>query len=131
MEAIKTRAETIEAYDQMLDEGNKAGRAVIEGGIAALIGQTREFERAIAVLDIQAVRIEGSESLDDPAKALGKKNDAENAMKLGQLPGLCAGLVIVSLVFWANASPVGGSSREMTLEQGEDHPGGSHIPGCQ
>ena len=73
MAAIKTRAETIEAYDQMLDDGNKAGRTVIESGIAALIRQTREFERAIAVLDIQAVRIEGSDSLDDPAKALGKK----------------------------------------------------------
>ncbi|WP_284178521.1 imelysin family protein [Rhabdaerophilum sp. SD176] len=73
MTALKTRAETVEAYDQMLDDGNKAGRAVIEAGIQALIGQTREFERAIAALDVNAARIEGSDSLDDPSRALSKK----------------------------------------------------------
>jgi putative iron-regulated protein len=73
MTALKTRAETVEAYDQMLDDGNKAGRAVIEAGIQALIRQTREFERAIAALDLNGARIEGSDSLDDPSKALSKK----------------------------------------------------------
>lgn len=45
-------------------------------------------------------------------------------MRFGQLSSLCAGLVIVSLVFWANAAPVGGTTRALTLEPGEDHPGG-------
>jgi putative iron-regulated protein len=71
--AIKTRAETVEAYDQMIGDGNTEGAAVVEAAIAALIAQTREFERAIAVLDVRAVRIEGSDSLDDPAAALDKK----------------------------------------------------------
>ena len=71
--ALKTRAETVEAYDQMLGDGNKEGAAVVEAVIGALIAQTREFERAIAALDVKAVRIEGSDSLDNPAAALEKK----------------------------------------------------------
>jgi putative iron-regulated protein len=71
--ALKKRAETVEAYDQMLGDGNKEGAAVVEAVIGALIAQTREFERAVAVLDVKAVRIEGSKSLDDPAAALEKK----------------------------------------------------------
>ncbi len=73
MAAIKSRAETKEAYDQMLAEGNKEGNAMIEAGIEALIAHTKELERAIAVLELKAVKIEGSDSLDDPAKALSKK----------------------------------------------------------
>ena len=71
--ALKARAETVEAYDQMLGDGNKEGAAVVEAVIGALIAQTREFERAIAALDVKAVRIEGSDSLDNPAAALEKK----------------------------------------------------------
>jgi len=70
---LKTRAETVEAYDQMLGDGNKEGAVVVEAVIGALIAQTREFERAIVVLDVKAVHIEGSKSLDDPAAALEKR----------------------------------------------------------
>ncbi len=74
MTALKTRAETKEAYDQMLGEGNKEGNAVIEAAIAALIAQTKEFERAVGVLELKAIEFEGSDSLDAPDKALsGKK----------------------------------------------------------
>jgi putative iron-regulated protein len=73
MAALKERAETKEAYDQMIGEGNAEGNAVVEAAIGALVAQTREFERAIAVLELQAVNIEGSDSLDDPAKALSQK----------------------------------------------------------
>lgn len=67
------RAESKEAYDQMIGEGNVEGNAVVEAGIAALIAQTKELERAIAVLGLQAIAFEGSDSLDDPAKALSNK----------------------------------------------------------
>ena len=74
MTALKVRAETIEAYDQMIGEGNKEGNAVVEFVIEALIAQTREFERAIAALELKSIEFEGSNSLDDPDKALrGKK----------------------------------------------------------
>jgi len=73
MGALKARAEAGEAYDQMIGDGNKEGNAVVEAAIAALIAQTKEFERAIAVLDLKTVKIEGSDSLDDPTKAMSKK----------------------------------------------------------
>jgi len=64
--AMKTRAETIEAYDQMIGEANDEGNAVVEAALQALIGQTREFQRAIAALDLKAIQFEGSDSLDNP-----------------------------------------------------------------
>lgn len=74
MTALKVRAETIEAYDQMIGEGNKDGNATVEAAIEALITQTREFERAVAVLELKAIEFEGSDSLDNPDKARrGKK----------------------------------------------------------
>jgi putative iron-regulated protein len=73
MRALKQRAETKEAYDQMIDDNNPEGNAVVEAAIGALIAQAKEFERAIAVLELQAIAFEGSDSLDDPAKALAKK----------------------------------------------------------
>ncbi len=74
MTALKVRAETVEAYDQMIGEGNKDGNAIVESVIEALIAQTREFERAIAVLELKAIEFEGSDSLDNPDKARrGKK----------------------------------------------------------
>lgn len=68
MEAIVKRAETVEAYDQMIGEGNDAGNAIIEEAIAGLIAQTREIERAVAALDLKGVQFEGSDSLDSPGK---------------------------------------------------------------
>lgn len=68
MEAIVKRAETVEAYDQMIGEGNDEGNAVVEEAIAALIAQTREIERAVAALDLKGVQFEGSDSLDAPGK---------------------------------------------------------------
>ena len=66
MAAMKTRAESVEAYDQMLGEGNAAGNAVVQAAIDGLVSQTRPIERAIAALDLGEVELEGSDSLDDP-----------------------------------------------------------------
>ncbi|MGE3709644.1 MAG: imelysin family protein [Hyphomicrobiaceae bacterium] len=71
--AMKVRAETKEAYDQMIGENNPEGNAVVEAVIGALIAQTKEFERAIAVLELRSINFEGSDSLDDPGKALSKR----------------------------------------------------------
>jgi putative iron-regulated protein len=74
MTTLKARAETVEAYDQMIGEGNKDGNALVESVIAALIAQAKEFERAVAVLELKVIEFEGSDSLDNPVKALsGKK----------------------------------------------------------
>ncbi len=70
---IVKRAETTEAYDQMIGEGNAKGNAVVEKAIEALIAQAKELERAIAVLGLQNVAFEKSNSLDAPEKVGRKK----------------------------------------------------------
>ena len=67
MAAMKARAESIEAYDQMIGEGNVAGNAVVQAAIDALIDQTRSIERAVAALGLGSIELEGSDSLDDPS----------------------------------------------------------------
>ncbi|WP_369412828.1 imelysin family protein [Neoroseomonas alba] len=65
-QAIKTRAETVEAYDQMIGEGNSEGNALVQAAIDKLLEQTRTVERIMAALRLRAA-FEGSESLDNPA----------------------------------------------------------------
>lgn len=57
---------SIEAYDQMIGEGNADGNAVVQAAIDALIDQTRSIERVVAKLELANVAIEGSDSLDNP-----------------------------------------------------------------
>ena len=64
--ALKQRGETVEAYDQMIGEGNGEGNTVVQAAVDALVAQTRSLERAIAALDLSGATIEGSDSLDNP-----------------------------------------------------------------
>ncbi len=64
--ALKTRGDESEAYDQMIGEGNDAGNAVVQAAIDALVDQTRSIERAVVALDLEALEVEGSDSLDNP-----------------------------------------------------------------
>lgn len=66
MEAMAERAETVEAYDQMIAVGNDEGNAAVQAAIDGLITQTRSIERAIAALDLDDIELEGSDSLDSP-----------------------------------------------------------------
>ncbi len=66
MQAIKARAEGGEAYDQMIGEGNAEGNAVVQAAIDGLIAQTRGIERAVALLKLDGVTIEDSDSLSNP-----------------------------------------------------------------
>ncbi len=68
---LKTRGETTEAYDQMIGEGNDEGNAVVQAAIDALVDQTRSIERAVAALDLEALEVEGSDSLDNPDAIFG------------------------------------------------------------
>jgi putative iron-regulated protein len=72
MTELKKRAETIEAYDQMIGEDNAEGNAVVQSVIDALAAQARTFEEAIALLKIDGVAILGSDSLDAPEKVTGE-----------------------------------------------------------
>lgn len=67
MAIMKARAESIEAYDQMIAEGNDVGNAVVQAAIDGLVAQTRPIERAVAALELGAIEIEGSDSLDSPS----------------------------------------------------------------
>ncbi|MCR9134817.1 MAG: peptidase [Alphaproteobacteria bacterium] len=66
MRDMAKHAETVEAYDQMIGEGNTRGNAVVQAAIDALIDQTRSIERAIATLQLGTGELEGSDSLDNP-----------------------------------------------------------------
>jgi putative iron-regulated protein len=66
MGAMKTRGETVEAYDQMIGEGNAEGNAVVQAAIDALVAQTPVIERIVAAHGLGAIAIEGSASLDNP-----------------------------------------------------------------
>ncbi|MBX3577485.1 MAG: peptidase [Rhizobiaceae bacterium] len=68
MEAIQARAVAGEAYDQQIGEGNAEGNATVQAAIDALVDQTRSIERVVAVLGLDGVAFEGSDSLDAPAK---------------------------------------------------------------
>ncbi|WP_454748685.1 imelysin family protein [Ciceribacter selenitireducens] len=66
MYAMAKRAETVEAYDQMIGEGNAEGNATVQAAIDGLIDQTKTIERVIASLDLGTIELEGSDSLDNP-----------------------------------------------------------------
>jgi putative iron-regulated protein len=66
MQVMADRAETVEAYDQQIGEGNAEGNAVVQAAIDGLIAQTRGIERAVALLELDNVTIEDSDSLSNP-----------------------------------------------------------------
>ena len=66
LKAVVTATEGGMAYDMMLAQGNEAGAALLLTAVDKLVAQTRSIERAVAVLDLKTVTLEGSDSLDDP-----------------------------------------------------------------
>ena len=66
MQAMARRAETVEAYDQMIGENNKDGNAAVQAAIDGLVDQTKTIERVISALDLGKIELEGSDSLDNP-----------------------------------------------------------------
>ncbi len=66
MGALKDRADNGEAYDQMIGEGNAEGNAVVQAAIDGLTAQTKGIEAAVAVLGLEPIAFEGSDSLDSP-----------------------------------------------------------------
>ena len=62
---IRTAAEAGTSYDQMLGAGHPGG-ALVQNAIDHLVAQTRNIERAVALVGADGVSIEGSDSLDNP-----------------------------------------------------------------
>lgn len=67
MQAIAKAAEAGEAYDQQIAEGNAEGNARVQAAIDALVDQSKTVERVIARLDLNGIKLEGSDSLDNPS----------------------------------------------------------------
>jgi putative iron-regulated protein len=67
MHAMAKRGETVEAYDQMIAEGNSEGNQVVQAAIDGLVDQTKTIQRVITALDLGKIELEGSDSLDNPA----------------------------------------------------------------
>lgn len=65
MQAMVDRAESVEAYDQMIGAENAEGNATVQTAIDGLITQTKSIERAIKVLNLGTIELEGSDSLDN------------------------------------------------------------------
>jgi putative iron-regulated protein len=55
------------AYDQLLAEGNTEGNQKVMDAVFALVAQTKQIENAVAVLGLDAIEFEGSDSLDNPS----------------------------------------------------------------
>ena len=58
------------AYDQLIGEGNDEGNAKVQAAIDALLDQTKAVESAVALLKLDAIAFEGSDSLDAPSRVL-------------------------------------------------------------
>ncbi|WP_298909158.1 imelysin family protein [uncultured Aliiroseovarius sp.] len=65
--AIRDTAIAGTSYDQMIGAGNEAGNALVQTAIDGLIAQTRNIERAVALVGLEGVSVEGSDSLDNPS----------------------------------------------------------------
>jgi len=68
MTQMKKTAESGKSYDQMLGEGDKDGNQIIQDVVDSLKDQTRTIEKLVAVLDLNLIEFEGSDSLDSPEK---------------------------------------------------------------
>ncbi len=66
MQAIAKAAENGEAYDQQIAEGNTEGNARVQAAIDDLVDQSKTVERIIAKLGLSGIKLEGSDSLDNP-----------------------------------------------------------------
>ncbi|MEX1181398.1 MAG: imelysin family protein [Cucumibacter sp.] len=66
MRILVARAESGEAFDQMIGEGNEAGNSIVQAAIDGLVNQTHSIERIVDALGLAQVTIEGSDSLDSP-----------------------------------------------------------------
>ena len=70
MTTMVEKAENGMAYDMMLAPGNTEGEETLMAVVDGLIDQTRSIERAVAALDLGAISVEGSDSLDAPGSVL-------------------------------------------------------------
>ncbi|BBB24661.1 imelysin family protein [Amphritea japonica] len=64
------RAAQGETFDVLIGEGNTSGNLVVQNFVDALTEETRAIENIIALLHLEGIQLEGSDSLDNPAQVL-------------------------------------------------------------
>jgi putative iron-regulated protein len=64
MQMIVDTAQSGEAYDQMIGEGNISGNAKVKAAVDALVTQTTYIEKAVVAMGLESIAFEGSDSLD-------------------------------------------------------------------
>ncbi len=64
MQVIVDTAQSGEAYDQMIGEGNISGNAKVKAAVDALVTQTTYIEKAVIAMGLESIAFEGSDSLD-------------------------------------------------------------------
>ena len=64
------RAAQGETFDVLIGEGNKAGNQVVQDFVDALTSETKAIENVIAVLELDNIELEGSDSLDNPTAVM-------------------------------------------------------------
>ena len=52
----------------MIGVNNPEGNAIVQAAIDALMDQTRTIERIVTALKLKPIKLEGSDSLDNPSK---------------------------------------------------------------
>ncbi|MDI3324216.1 imelysin family protein [Pontibacterium granulatum] len=71
--AMKVMADTAEAgnpFDVLIGANNPEGNQIVQHAVDALTDQTESIEQAIAVLNLDGIELEGSDSLDNPTSVL-------------------------------------------------------------
>lgn len=67
MQAMVDQANMGNTFDVLIGSGNTEGNAVVQKVVDALTTQTRSIEKAMDILELGSVALEGSDSLDNPS----------------------------------------------------------------
>jgi len=69
-QVMMDEAEKGNTFDVLIGEGNTAGNQVVQTFVDALVAEAEAIEHTIAVLKLDNIELEGSDSLDNPAAVL-------------------------------------------------------------
>ncbi len=70
MQVMVDRAAAGETFDVLIGANNPQGNQVVSNAVDALTAETRAIENVIAVLKLDTIELEGSDSLDNPSAVL-------------------------------------------------------------
>lgn len=70
VQVMVDRAAQGKTFDVLIGVGNASGNQVVQDFVDALAEETRAIENIIALLQLDGIQLEGSDSLDDPAQVL-------------------------------------------------------------